>query len=176
MILFKKQRETVGNFLIRKNTKKDHRIVQLKKIRDWKKVGIFFDASSNQCRKTIKEFIRKIQSEGKQVQAVGYIETKKPEENLISDKTIYYSSLLDFSFFFLPKKEEIVSFISDKPDVLLVLTTNNSFPASAIVKLSKAGLKVGFSGIFDNDLDITFELSNPTPDMLIEQIEHYLGQ
>ena len=176
MILFKKQRELIGNLLIRKSIKQQKRTVQLKKIKDWEKVGIFFDASSKHCRTSIKEFIKKLQSEGKEVQALGYVETKKPEENLISDKTVYYSSLQDFSWFFLPQNKEVVSFISGKPDVLLVFTANNSFPTSAVVKLSDAALKVGFNGIFDNDLDLTFEISDPTPEKLREQIERYLGQ
>lgn len=174
MILFKKQREIIGSYLLRKKVKKQQRTVQLKKIDDWKKVGIFFDISSKQNRTTVRELIKKLQAKGKQVQALGFIEAPQTEENLISDKTIYYSTLLDFSYFFLPQKEEVVSFVSDKMDVLLVFTTQYSFAAEAVVKLSKANLKVGFSGIFDNDMDITFEISEPTPEKLVEQIERYL--
>jgi hypothetical protein len=82
--------------------------------------------------------------------------------------------LKDFSFFFLPKSPEVIEFISAKYDALFVFSTCKDFAAAAVLKLSNAGLKIGFAGINDDALDLTFELPGYEPDKLTEQIERYL--
>lgn len=175
MIPFRKQRETIGNFLLQRQLKKQHRHVQMKKISDLKNAGIFFDADSERCLKSVKTFIKKLQSQGTEVRALGYFNIIKPEKNFISDKTLYFSTLKDFSYFFLPKSEEVIEFTSAKPDALFVFSTCKDFAPTAVLKLSKAGLKIGFAGVNDDALDLTFELPGYEPEKLIEQIERYLG-
>lgn len=146
----------------------------MKKLNDLKNVGIFFDASSEKCRKTVKAFIKELNTLNINTVAIGFFNMPAPENNFISDKKLYFASLKDFSFFFLPKSEELKTFIQKDLDALFVYSADDSFPAVALVKQSKAKLKVGLSGRFDNALDLTFELPNQGPEQLTEQIKRYL--
>lgn len=174
MIIFRKQREIVGRFFLKRKLKKINRIVELKKINDIDSAGIFFDASSEECRKEAKSFIKKLKSKNIQTRAVGYFDTRQPDENFISDKNLYFSTLKDFSFFFLPKSEEIKEFINQKHDILFIFSVNDAFPAKAVIQMSLAHLKVGVTDTFDNAMDLTFEIDGNEPRKLIEQIENYL--
>ena len=174
MILFRRQREIVGRFFLKRKLKKIKRHIELKKLTDIKTAGIFFDASSEDCRKTAKSFIKKLNAQKVQTWSVGYFDTKKPEENFISDNSLYFSTLKDFSFIFLPKNVELKTFINREVDTLFIFSKNDPFPAESIIKLSLAGLKFGFTDTFDNALDLTFEINEDDPEKLIEQIERYL--
>lgn len=136
--------------------------------------GIFFDASSDKCRKEVKAFMKTLASKQVKVKAFGYFDTRKPEDNFISDKTVYFATLQDFSFFFLPKTGEVFDFLNNPFDVLFVYSNNDTLAASSVVKFSKASLKVGFAGVYDKSLDLTFEIPEQEPDKLTEQIERYL--
>jgi hypothetical protein len=174
VILFRKLREKAGNWLLRKHLKKQKRNIEMKKLNKLTDVGIFFDASSEQCRKTVKAFIKKLDSQKTNARSIGFFNTLKPEEDFISDKKLYFSTLKDFSFFFLPKCEELNDFVEKDLDALFVFSAEDSFPATAVIKMSKAKLKVGFSHLFDDALDLTFEIPSHQPEQLTEQIERYL--
>ncbi|PWE00235.1 hypothetical protein DDZ16_07230 [Marinilabilia rubra] len=146
----------------------------MKKINEIDSAGIFFDASSEECRKEAKSFIKRLKSKNIQTWSVGYFDTEKPDENFISDKNLYFSTLKDFSFFFLPKSDELKEFINRKVDILFVFSDNDAFPAKAVIKMSLAHLKVGITDTFDNVMDLTFEINGNEPKKLIEQIENYL--
>lgn len=159
---------------MQKKLKKVSRRVEMKKISEIESAGIFFDASSKECRLAARDFMKNLKSKDKQTWSLGYFDTKKPEEDFISDRNVYYSTLKDFSFFFLPKSDEIKEFISRKVDILFVFSVNDPFPAEAVIKKSGAHLKVGITGTFNNAMDLTFEINGHEPRKLIEQIENYL--
>ncbi len=146
----------------------------MKKLNDLKNVGIFFDASSEKCRKGVKAFIKELNTLHINTWAVGFFNMPGTGENLISDKKLYFASLKDFSFFFLPKSPELKEFVERDLDALFVYSADDAFPATAMIKLSKAKLKVGLTGRFDNGLDLTFELPVQEPEQLTEQIKRYL--
>jgi hypothetical protein len=160
--------------MLRKTLKKSSRSVEMKKLTDLKNVGIFFDASSEKCLKEVKAFIKELNGQNINTKAIGFFNAKEAEDNLISDRKMFFATLKDFSFFFLPKSEELKEFTQNEMDALLVYSADDCFPATATIKLSKAKLKVGLSGKFDDALDLTFELANNAPEQLTEQIKRYL--
>jgi len=174
VILFKKQREKIGHWLLRNHLKNQKRNVEMKNMDAFAEAGIFFDASSEECRKTVKAFIKKLENRNIKTWSVGFFNTLEQEENFISDRKLYFSTLKDFSFFFLPESEELKEFIQRDLDALFVFSDEETFPATAVVKMSKAKLKVGFTGLFENAFDLTFEIPNHQPEQLTEQIERYL--
>jgi hypothetical protein len=152
----------------------ENRKIEMQKLNEINEAGIFFDAASEQCRKTVKTFIKGLSAKNINVWSLGYFDIKDPEESFISDKFLYFSTLKDFSFFFLPKTEEVKEFIMRPVDILFVFSAKDPLPAMAVVKLSIAKLKVGIAGKFDNALDLTFEIEGEEPEKLTEQIERYL--
>lgn len=146
----------------------------MKKLNELKEVGIFFDASSAQCRKTVKAFIKKMEKSDIKTHSIGFFNALQPEENFISDKKLYFSTLKDFSYFFLPDSEELKEFIQMDLNALFVFSAEESFPATSVIKMSNAKLKVGFTGLFEDALDLTFEIPDHEPEQLTEQIERYL--
>ena len=137
-------------------------------------VAIFFDASSEDCRKEAKSVIKKLSSEHIKVQALGFFNSKKPDMDFISDHNLYFATLKDFSFFFLPKSEEVKEFTNATPDMFFVYASTHTFPAQAVIELSRASLKIGFSGLWNHALDLTFEINSLNPKDLTKQVEQYL--
>ena len=136
--------------------------------------AVFFDASSEQCRKESKALAKKLIANNVKVKSLGLFNSKKPELNFISDKNLYFGTLKDFSFFFLPKSEEITTFTGETPDMLFIYSSQPSFPARTVVEMSRASLKIGFAKLWDNALDLTFEIHNLNPKELTKQIDRYL--
>ena len=136
--------------------------------------AIFFDASSEQCRKESKAMAKKLIAGNVKVKSLGLFNSKEPELNFISDKNLYFATLKDFSFFFLPKSEDITTFTSETPDMLFIYSSQPSFPAKTVVEMSRAYLKIGFAELWNNALDLTFEIHNLNPKELTKQIEKYL--
>lgn len=159
---------------MRRKLRKAARSVEMKKISEIENAGIFFDASSADCRMAAKNFMKDLKSKDIQTWSLGYFDTKNPEEDFISDKNVYFSTLKDFSFFFLPKSDEVKEFISRKTGILVVFSMNDPFPAEAVVKMSCAHLKVGITNTFNNAMDLTFEINADEAGKLTDQIHRYL--
>ncbi|MFW5754699.1 MAG: DUF6913 domain-containing protein [Marinilabiliaceae bacterium] len=174
MIPFRKQREAIGRFLLKRKLKKQRRDVKMKPLSGISSAAIFFDASSEACRKESKALGKKLIANHVKVRSLGLFNSKNPELNFISDKNLYFATLKDFSFFFLPKSEEVTTFASETPDMLFIYSSQPSFPAQAVVEMSRPSLRVGFAHLWNNALDLTFEIHDLNPRELTKQIERYL--
>ncbi len=174
MIPFRKQREAIGQFLLKRKLKKQRRDIKMQPLSEISSAAIFFDASSEQSRKESKALAKKLIANNVKVKSLGLFNTKEPELNFISDQNLYFATLKDFSFFFLPKSEEVTNLTKEKPDMLFIYSSEPSFPARTVVELSQASLKVGFAELWNNAPDLTFEIPNFNPKELTKQIERYL--
>ena len=133
----------------------EHKALQIKRkvkavnLKKASSVGIVFDANNEINLKHIKELVSSFTSTGAKVEVIGYIQGKKKEFSYIGDKTYSFISDEDFNFLMQPISESISHFLSWQPEILLILCQNYHFPVHYIAKLSKAGLKVGQSGLYD---------------------------
>jgi hypothetical protein len=172
---FRRTREAIGHFWLKHLLKRQNREVRLKAIGQIKTAAIIFDASSENNYQQAREFAQHLIANQTEVKALGYIDGHKQQMPYIGDQTYCFVTLKDFSFFFLPKKPAIKELVVTPFDTLFVLTARSFFPLKAFTSLSAAHLKVGFTGIWEEAMDLTFDLPNHNSEELVKQINYYLG-
>ncbi len=175
MIFFRRTREAIGYWWLKHLLKRQKRTVRLKAIEQVQNAAILFDASSESSYHQAREFTQQLRANHTDVKTLGYINEQQQKMPYISDQTIGFITLKDFSFFFLPHSSWIKEFVETPFDALFVLTDQNCFPLKGITHLSTAHFKVGFTGIWDGAMDLTFEMPNHNPNELVQQINYYLG-
>ncbi len=176
MIFFRGTREAIGHFWLKHLLKQQKREVRLKAIGQIKTAAIIFDASSESGYQQARAFAQHMSAHQTQVKAIGYIDGHKQQMPYIGDQTYRFVTLKDFSFFFLPKTHTLKELVVTPFDALFVLTAKSFFPLKAFTSLSAAHLKVGFTGIWEEAMDLTFDLPNHSSEELAKQIIYYLGQ
>jgi hypothetical protein len=138
-------------------------------------VGIVFDLNSDHDLKHIKELVNNLSPNVTKVGVVGYLKGKKQDYPYISDKNYSFISNEDLNFFLQPNSESITKFLAFEPDILLILSQSYHFAVHYIARLSKAGLKVGQAGLYDDSLDFILEMHENSLEALTREIHRYLG-
>lgn len=166
----------IGNFLLAKKLKHQHREKHFSGLKQSVSVGILFDASSSSDNVIIKNLVKDLRQQGKDARVLGYVNHRNKDPQYISDGHNAYISKQDFNWLNQPKDPLIDEFISKKFDILLVLTYQNWFPVHYISSLSQAHFKVGKSGISEPNFDLTLEMAEITPlEEQVSQMMRYLN-
>ena len=144
---------------------------ELKAFSDAKTVGVLFEGTNVTDVKVVKEYVKSLKSMGKTVETLGYLDTKEKNE------TYNYFSNDDLNWYYIPKSNQIDSFIKKEFDVLIDLHTESKEPLGYIASLSNAHFKVGKR---DDQFDC-YDLAIDCPKAkignvknLISQIDHYI--
>ncbi len=174
MIFLKKIRGRIAKVLMCRQKKLLHREIKTINLNQAKSIGIVFDTSNKNNYDEVKFFVKQNFQKEKNVQIIGFIPEKVKQHNYISDKNYLFYSIKECSFFMKPQKEEILNFVDEKLDLLLVLTTHYYQAIHWIVSLSKAGLKAGGLGPYQDDLDFMIELKEPSVTDLLQYLAVYL--
>ncbi len=169
-------REKIALFKQEKQLRKVPRKKGIYNLSTAQTAGILYDATIEANHLIVRNFIKELRSHDIKIQALGYIDKKKREDNYIGDSTYTFTCKTDFNFFYSIKKEAINEFINTPFNLLIILTNKPSFAIDYLGRFSKAEFKVGKSGL-DNELyDLMIELKeNDDIDELKKQILHYLN-
>lgn len=176
MKLFVKTRKSLTKYSLRKKKALSVRNRQVHNFDTAKSVGIFFDTSDTKSFQNIRDFSKKLKSQGISFEILGYINSDEiPGELLLWDDCNVISNK-DLDWIFRPKDSITESFISKEFDILFDLSLNNFISSFYIVSLSRALFKVGKFSENDNDLDLMINIDqNNSVDYLIEQINVYVS-
>lgn len=172
---FKKIQIKIGTRLMKDKARRMQRKVKAVNLKKASSVGIIFEVNSDSDLRVVKDLVNSIASADTRIGVVGYLKGKKKDYPYISDKNYLFISDEDFNYLMQPASDSITSFLSWKPDILLVLSQEYYFPIHYLTSLSEAGLKAGQSGLYDNDLDFIFEMNEKSITALAKEMVHYLG-
>lgn len=109
-------------------------------------VGIIYDATSPERRSSILELTTQLESTGKKVSLLGFINEKR--QNI--DVNFEHFCKNDLNWKKIPSNRAVEAFMTKSYDVLFTLDTKSSLPFEYISTMTDAGLKVGPA---TNDLD-----------------------
>lgn len=134
-------------------------------------VGVLFDASNKESFEQSLKFIRELESSGKKVTAMGFINTKKPGSYVIEQIHIGFFKRADFTWNFKLRNTRLQDFVDKQFDILIDLTPSETFHTKLIAGISRTLYKVG---VFDNSSVDVFDLMIrlPEPFMLKELMQH----
>jgi hypothetical protein len=159
MHFLEKFRQNLGSKNLEKKALESKRTMKLCMIKDAKHVGIIFDATYTVNFEIIKDFVKELTNQKKEVDVIGYVHSKKLIDHYLYRKGFEFFTQNDLNYTFEPKTSRIEAFIQKPFDLLINLSLDDYFPIRYIVKLSQASFKVGclLEGVDNLDLMIDLE-------------------
>lgn len=166
----------IAKFLLKKKLKSTQRKVRAIGLDKATEIGILYNATNRMEYESVKKLVNFLIEERKKVSTLGYINSKKGAEMMTPHLHFHYFDNNHLSNFFIPKNNEIDTFINSPFQILIDLTLTDNFPLQFISTLSKARFKVGATGNYRDEIcDLTIALKdNKSIDQLILQLKHYL--
>ncbi len=136
-------------------------------------ISVLFDGTNERYRKEVLDLILSFEKQGKKLKSLGFINTKKPPENLGFE----HFSLKETKWTGQPNSEKATAFSKEKTDLLLCFNPDKLDALTWIALASQAGMKVGLATDSIHDFDIQLDIPNDKPiRFFMDQLEHYLAK
>lgn len=168
----KKLKYKIADVILKKKLKTHKRELIAINLDQAKSIAILTEINSPEEGKIISEFIRPYIKDGVKCKVYGYV-TNPTSYTFISDKIYTFFNKDDFNFFIQPKNEDLLNFIKEKWDILILLSQSSHYQLKWLVSLSKSSFIVGPSNDFDNHLDFIIKGEKLTIEDVFNQIKHY---
>ncbi len=175
MVFLKEIRKKIGGFILGRKFRGLSRNRQFINLADISLVGVIFQPTRKQDFESVNEFIKELKAEGKQIFAIGYLESEEIPDSYLLRKGYHFFCTKELNWYFRPESPFIDDFLEREFDLVINLSLETLFPVDYIFALSKARLKAG--KYFDNSeySDISIDIKNSCDvRYLAEQITHYL--
>ena len=92
------------------------------------------------------------------IKVVGYKHKSHHQESYMTDTYNCFLSRKDFNFFYQPLSEQVKSLLSNKYDLMFLLSAQKIFPLMLLAHYIPASFKVGRNNLDDEDLDFMIDL------------------
>jgi len=142
-----------------------------------KSIGMVWDASRPEDFQILTRFHQKMAELDKDVKILGYYPGKELPDKYTAIRYFTCIKKDEVNFIYCPVHPDTESFIRTEFDILIDLNFRNHFPLVYITSLSRAGLKVGLTGLKPeaSPFDLMISIKNPVNiDGYLDQIVYYL--
>jgi hypothetical protein len=168
-------RKKIGYFIFSRKITGLSRKKQFINLADAGTVGIVFHQTDDKNFTAIQDFLKSLSAEGKQISAIGYIDSQKIPDFYLLRKGFNFFCTEDLNWFFHPEPAFVNDFIEREFDILINLSIDNVFPVEYIYALSKAKFKTGKFRNGSTYADLAIDIKdNRDVSYLIQHITHYL--
>lgn len=140
-----------------------------------KKIGIVYNALEKPDADLVMKFSTMLESKGKVVNTLGYINRKKLDGEYTPNFRNDFFCNKDLTAMRLPKEMSVKRFITEPFDYLINLYEQDDFALIGISALSKAKFRIGlYRKEYIDCFDLMLKPSEPGLQNLIDQIIHYI--
>jgi hypothetical protein len=141
-----------------------------------KKIGILYDATDPQDFEVVKQYVKEVRAQSKDVMALGFVDKKELSQSQFAQLGLEFFSKKNLNWKMIPNNRAVLNFIDEKFDVVINLGKNEIFPLRYIAALSKARFRVGR---FDKHFTYCYDLmiqseNNGDLKQFISEAENYL--
>tara|TARA_B100002052_G_scaffold195836_1_gene178580 strand:- start:2187 stop:2735 length:549 start_codon:yes stop_codon:yes gene_type:complete len=165
----------IANYFLSKETNIDNRQADLIPLAKVKRIGVLFDAKSEDAIVQIKLLLKYFLKKHIDVEILGFVRDVKMDTCHLSTLHINYFNLKDVNLIGVPKSKKTNDFLIKPYDILINLSLENSFATKYLSFKSNAKLKIGmFSNQDIMKYDLLFKLKIKSLNYFIEQLTHYL--
>jgi len=143
-----------------------------------KKIGLLYDATDNYNFDIVKQYVKTIRGQQKDILALGYVDRKQLPQNQFAQYGLDFFTRKNLNWQMIPNNPIVTNFINEKFDILVNLTSNKCFPLRYISAVSHARFRVGRfdrKNVFCYDMMINVK-GEPGIKNVIEEVENYLRQ
>jgi len=118
----------VGNAIFLKQVSQPRKHKQVISFEQAKKIGMLYDATNEQDYEMVKQYIKGIRSDHKEVFALGYVDKKQLPVSQFAQLGLDFFTKKDLRWNMIPDSLEIRNFINEQFDILINLNEGNCFP------------------------------------------------
>lgn len=176
MSYFTKFRMAVGNAIFLKQVSQPRKDRQVVSFAQAKKIGMLYDATNEQDYELVKQYIKSIRADHKEVFALGYVDKKQLPVSQFAQLGLDFFTKKDLKWNMIPDSLEIKNFINEPFDILINLNEGNCFPLNYITAMSKAKFRIGrYHKKNLINFDMLIEAGNSTSlSNYIKEVDRYL--
>jgi hypothetical protein len=140
-------------------------------------VGILYDATNEKDYELIKEYVRAMRAQSKDVVALGYYDSKELPNMRFMKLGLDFFTRKALNWKMKPANPIVNNFINKSFDILICLNLGQNIPLRYVSALTKARFKIGkyeagIPNIYDLEIKIDGQV---TLRQMIEQVNHYLN-
>ena len=171
-----KIRMAVGNAIFLKQVSQPRKHKQVISFEQAKKIGMLYDATNEQDYEMVKQYIKGIRADHKEVFALGYVDKKQLPVSQFAQLGLDFFTKKDLKWNMIPDSLEIRNFINEQFDILINLNEGNCFPLNYITAMSKAKFRIGrYHKKNLSNFDFLIEAGNSTSlSNYIKEVDRYL--
>lgn len=137
-----KIRQQLANFLFVREFSKQKRIPKLKSFSSMKSIGILYEATSDDNYELIKQLVKDLRAEQKEVLALGFVDQKELPHMRFSKLGIDFFTRKSLSWNLRPNHPLVHNFIQTDFDVLISFHIEHVFPLKYLSAISHAKFKI----------------------------------
>lgn len=165
-------REKIALSLLRKHIQST-KSEQLKSLAHVREVGVVYDVKKTPVQ-VINRVVHHFESEGKTVQALGFV-NEKTLEGISGSKGESFFCKKDLNFWKFPKKKSVQDFVGRDFDYLINLDLNGDMTLQAVSTFSKAKTRIGkWTEPFSFAQDFMLKTIAETEEDLFQEIIKYI--
>jgi len=162
MSINNKVRHQIANFLFLREYRLQKRNFHSVTFDEAKKIGILYEATSDKNYEIVKQFVKDIRAQQKDVLALGYVDRNELPQMRFAKLGLDFFTRKAVNWKMKPQHPSVSNFINNEFDILINLNTEKCFPLKYISAMTKARFKVG-----------RYDIKNfPFCDLMIETKEH----
>ncbi len=171
-------RQKVASYLFYKEgalKKRDADFISLERAHS---IGILYEATKEESYELVKEFVRQLRADHKDVLALGFINDKDLPTNRFVKLGLDFFTKKTLNWKLKPSGPIVENFINTKYDILICLNINRIIPLKYIASESKALFKIGrYDELSTNLYDMMLSVDDTTNlDDYLKETRHYLNK
>lgn len=157
-------RKTIGKRTLHSRQSGQNRQMKACNLEDARRIGIVYDATEPVCFEIIRELGKQLSGTA-QVDILGFVNSKKLNDQYLYRKGLDFFSLNDLNWYYRPVSAVAEKFMKEPYDLLLNLSLQDYFPIHYIVSLSTASFKAGRFSPADESLDFMIDIEREKENM-----------
>ena len=140
------------------------------------RIGILYDAGVKENYEAVKNFVRRIRNNQKEVKSLGFINSRKLPGDQFIKLGMDFFTLANLNWHFRPLSKVTSNFIKEDFDILINLSMEECVPLDYITHFSRSHFRIGrFSERNKLFYDFMIDLKpKDTIAQFVDQVEHYL--
>ena len=166
----------IGNTVFQQRLRLQQKQTQVVSFNDAKKIGLLYDATEDSDYETVKQYVKALRTDHKEVSALGYVDKKELSRNQFAQLGLDFFTRKDLRWTMIPDSLEVKNFIREPFDILINLNEGNCFPLNYITAMSKARFRIGrYNKNHIHNFDMMIEAGNSTSlSNFIKEADKYL--
>jgi hypothetical protein len=172
----KELRTRLAGYLLQREIKSHVRHPKIVPFGQARHIGIIYDATKDSDYELVKNYVREMMKDAREVVALGYVNLKEIPQNRYMKLGLDFFTRKSLNWKMKPRNSIVSSFLQREFDILICLNSEPSVPIRYVTALANARCKIGkYESSGPSVFDVMVKIEHQTGlKPLIEQVDHYM--